>query len=238
MNKIIVISATSKSQREFWGENSAPLTTFLGQRSMQFHDSHIVYDNTDGLGAVYNRYIDKYAELDEDVILVFVHDDVMIEDINFYRKLNASSFDIVGLAGASEFKIEAPALWHRAGAGKISGAVAHTKDPFTRGESDIWMSSFGPFRQRCVVMDGLFLAVRVSALKKTGVRFDPSFGFHFYDLDFCLQCHEAGLSLGTEPIWVVHSSLGEYDKSGWLVDQERFINKWGMGGVGLIEVSV
>jgi hypothetical protein len=59
------------------------------------------------------------------------------------------------------------------------------------------------------------------------VRFDEQFDFHFYDLDFCLTAREAGLTIGTEAVWVIHEGLGEWDVPEWHANEERFMKKWG-----------
>lgn len=41
-----------------------------------------------------------------------------------------------------------------------------------------------------------------------GLRFDPAFGFHFHDRDFCRVVLKAGLSLDTWPIAITHASAG------------------------------
>ena len=76
-----------------------------------------VEDNEEGLATCYNRFLDQWAG--EDVIAVFAHDDVSIEDVFVREKLNAGAarFAIQGLAGASSFnlQLEAPqTIWIRA----------------------------------------------------------------------------------------------------------------------------
>lgn len=183
---------------------------------------NIVFNNRESLGKVYNNQIERLKHKTEDIV-VFVHDDVIIEDINLLEKLEQSSFDIIGLAGTEILYFDPPILWHRCPytpTSNLSGAVAHTDG------KQIWQSSFGPFRKYCQVIDGLFIAVKLKRLIKAGVRFDEQFDFHFYDLDFCLTARVTGLFIGTEPIWVVHRGLGEWDKPEWYANQERFIKKW------------
>ncbi len=50
---------------------------------------------------------------------------------------------------------------------------------------------------------------RGGRLERSGVRFDPRFAFHYYDLDVCRSARRAGLSLGTWPLPLVHASGGE-----------------------------
>jgi hypothetical protein len=194
--------------------------------------SHVFHENTKGLGAVYNGAIDFFAqeiETDPGKILVFLHHDVQVDDINLPAKLMQSKFDIIGLAGAVQLHRVSPILWHHipAHSGDTpqknwSGAVAH------RGPNgDVWQTPFGIFGKSCEVIDGLFIAVKLKRLIETGVRFDEQFDFHFYDLDFCLTAREAGLTIGTEAVWVIHEGLGEWDVPEWHANEERFMKKWG-----------
>ena len=83
-----------------------------------------------------------------------------------------------------------------------------------------------PAPRACQLLDGLFLAVRTDKLKIHGVRFDPRFRFHLYDLDFCRSALEAQLRLGTWPIAVTHDSGGAYDSSAFKEAARMYLDKW------------
>ena len=57
---------------------------------------------------------------------------------------------------------------------------------------------------------GVMLVADSRRLIDTGLRFDPQFAFHFYEMDFCRQAELKGLRLGTWPISIVHESGGAY----------------------------
>lgn len=184
--------------------------------------------NTQPIFKTYNHFI---TERYRDTYMVFVHDDVSLDPIAISRILPEAleRYDIVGLAGCTTAKIAKPALWHLMGPrDKQSGAVAH---PIHKDNPEIiHMSSFGPYPQRCIMMDGLFLAVNVGKLLDAGVKFDesnPSIS-HFYDLDFCLSANKAGLKMSTWPIYVTHRSPGllSIEDEQWKAGQEWFIKKW------------
>lgn len=217
----IFVCATERDAPQFWGgARLAKSPVLYTGPPAAFHG---IFANRLGLGIVYNRALKLYESV-PNAILVFVHDDVTIEDANILRKLEESEYDVIGLAGATELDMTPPVLWHKNHPPQKSGAVAHTDG------RDIWMASYGTFRKSCAVLDGLFLAVRLEAVVKAGIRFDEQFDFHFYDLDFTLQCSKAGLKVGTEPIWVVHAGLGEFNNDGWMANQSRFLAKWGGAG--------
>jgi len=191
----------------------------LGTDRVQFFQ-----DNRVGLATCYNGVLDERAGRDE--IVVFVHDDVTIGDLFIQEKLNEAvgplGFAIVGLAGTSSFNLmldKQITMWLQPPQQALSGAVEHP----AQGNSNFW-SVYGPTPRRCVVLDGLFLAVDLA--KIGAVRFDEQFEFHFYDLDFCLTAHFAGLSLGTTNVYVNHQSGGSYNQPAFFASQEKFRAKW------------
>jgi len=93
-------------------------------------------------------------------------------------------------------------LWHLMCAPKtFSGAVSH----FDK-EGREFVTSFGPFGRRCLLMDGLFLAVNTKTTNK--LNWDENVKFHHYDLIFCLEAHKQKLKMGTAAIYVTHESPG------------------------------
>jgi Methyltransferase domain/Glycosyltransferase like family/SEC-C motif len=185
-----------------------------------------IENNRKGLSAIYNSVLDERAGRDE--ILIFVHDDVTIGDLFLQEKLtesfNQQNYAIAGLAGTSDFTINSnvDVTWLQPPPYAWSGAVEHVMM-----DGSISISVYGPTPRRCVVLDGLFLAVD---LKKIGdVRFDGQFAFHFYDLDFCLTAHEAGLALGTVNVYVTHGSEGSYSSPAFKEQQAKFRSKWKAG---------
>ena len=186
-----------------------------------------IENNEKGLSTRYNRILDEKAGRDE--IVIFVHDDVTIGDVFLQEKITEAfdqkNYAIAGLAGTSDFKIR-PDLgaisWLQPPSQALSGAVEH----HLSGGSTI-MTVYGPTPKRCVVLDGLFLAVDP---RKIGhVRFEEQLAFHFYDLDFCLTAHQAGLVLGTTNIYVTHRSGGEFSSPAFKEAQSAFRAKWKHG---------
>ena len=181
--------------------------------------------NKENIGKHYNRVIDM-AVTDNYDWIILMHDDIQMDDYGFRDKLQEAfkEYDIVGLAGAKQAEIKQPALWHLMSKQEDwSGAVAHPAN-----DKQIFMTNFGPTPQRCLVLDGLFLAIKVSSLKPE-VRFDediPAIAHH-YDIDFCLQANKHKLKLTTWPIWVIHKSpgLSEQDKT-FSKSEKYFIDKW------------
>src|SRR5438128_546206 len=188
---IRIVSASRLSHKEF-GKKS-----LLGQSLSALHgyDQMVLdveYGNADGKGLpqVYNTAIARAGRGDT---LVFVHDDVWLEDVDLATKLDValSAFDVIGVAGNVSRVPGQPAWAFTEGKyledeiklGHLSGTVAHGKTRDQKAET-----YFGPAPQRVKLLDGVFLATRSKTLKDADVRFEERFLFHFYDLDFCRSC--------------------------------------------------
>lgn len=186
-------------------------------------------DSATGLSSYYNRCLDGCGPED---IALFMHDDVYIHNWYLVDHLREAInyFDIVGVVGSRSPDLSQPSWglsfnealepkgWQK-GAG-FSGSVSH----FTPEEPQI--SYYGDAPAACVLLDGLFLAVDVGKLRQAGVRFDPVFRFHCYDIDFCRSAGKAGLSLGTWGIPVTHASSGSFDSDAWREAARLYLKKW------------
>jgi hypothetical protein len=233
MKQVILVTATKcKTFDEFLKRPLAPSLSVLSDKrysEVEF-DFEIVKDNKTGLPEVYNQFInEKYRNN----ILLFVHDDLEIHDLNLVEKLNDSPWDITGLAGASQFQIQEKNLWHTCAPREtLSGTVTHPLaqqvgnqiqvDP-TRKLSTL----FGPWPQRCLILDGLFLAVDVEKALEANWRFDERHKFHHYDIASCLGANEKKLKMGTYPIFVVHHGLGSsFMTPEWEESNKIFKENW------------
>jgi GT2 family glycosyltransferase len=222
--QIEIITATRYSVADF------QIKSALGQSLERMADPHIslrlAVENKRGLPAVYN---DSMAAAGADNILVFMHDDVWIDDYFFTRRIieGLAAFDLIGIAGNlrrrtaqptwqfldSEFTKDSPE--------NLSGHVAHGEKPF--GE----ISQYGPVPAVCEILDGVLLAARKSILAANDLCFDTRFDFHFYDMDFCREARECGLKLGTWPIALTHQSAGAFGRGPWLDAYKVYLTKWG-----------
>ncbi|MEI6601789.1 MAG: hypothetical protein WCN21_15005, partial [Comamonadaceae bacterium] len=173
---------------------------------------------------------------DPQQILVFLHDDVHLDDWFLGVRLTEAlgRFDIVGVAGNRRLQAEQDTWYLQPGTlidgamvmgardtDWLSGAVRHGN----LRHSDLTV--FGPCPSAVRLLDGVFLAARAGTLQKAGVRFDPTLGFHHYDLDFCRVAEAAGLSLGTWPIALTHASRGgSVHSDAWLESRALYLEKW------------
>ena len=236
---LTLVCATRASVRDF------PQKTLLGPclpRLGEFmtFGLQLFAENTRPLGECYNAAIDAAADGD---VLVFLHDDVCVDDWMLGQRLQEAlaTFDGVGVAGNRRHQ-PGQTTWHLqpldpASRGKVhdlqapwdsahlSGAVWH--GPSSPGLSGA-MSLYGPSPAAVVLLDGVLIAARADRLRASRVRFDPSLGFHFYDLDFCRSAIAAGLKMGTWPIAITHASSGGSAHSpAWDHSRQLYLRKWG-----------
>ena len=179
----------------------------------------------DGLATVYNPEIEQASPED---ILVFIHDDVWIDDwlIELRLKEALNSFDLIGIAG-NPFREPRQRGWY----GTIN-AVGEAFKPlgeprFAIGQLNApptYSSNIAPIKVK--LLDGVFIAVKASTLHSSNIRFDPQFLYHHYDLDLCRQCEQANLKMGVWPIALTHAqTIGDLNQA-WFDSGTAYLNKW------------
>jgi len=179
-----------------------------------------IINNGESLTKAYNRGL-KLAKND---IIVFCHDDIIIETKQWGKKLEKlfnrnKEFGIIGVAGTKSLS-ESGRWWDDRSA--MFGRVKHTH----QGKS--WLSAYsedlGENIEETIVVDGVWFAVHKDRLKKD---FDESVeGFHFYDVNFCFQNRFEGVKVGvTTKIRVNHMSIGETNNQ-WEENRKEFAEKY------------
>lgn len=222
---IEIVSATRRTEADFWSASALGISL----RRLGFDRRlvpRIAFENRRGLPEIYNARIDA---ADAAAHLVFVHDDVWLDDFLITDRVvnGLRNFDVIGVAGNRRRVARQPAwafvddtlTWDTRE--HLSGAVAHGAQPFGP------VSWFGPSTVACELLDGVFLAASTAVLRKHAVRFDPRFAFHYYDMDFCRSARAAGLRLGTWPICITHQSGGAFGMPPWREVQDAYFAKWG-----------
>jgi GT2 family glycosyltransferase len=193
----------------------------IGSKAFFFKEGNI-----DSLAETYNKAIDFCLEEDIDY-LILCHDDVILENVTQSKLLeNFADFDIFGVAGATECKLEKPVLWHLMGggfsSGNLHGAVAHLQPGCVKS-----MTPFGSYPHRAVIIDGVFMAISRKVFEK--IRFDESCPshFHMYDLDYSMNAHRAGFKVGVSDILITHASPGLREfTDDFNAGQDWFLKKW------------
>jgi GT2 family glycosyltransferase len=219
-----IVSATRLDAYTFgW---TAPLGLSLQRLAFDTRlTSSVVYMNSEGLPRVFNAQI---TEANRSKILLFIHDDVWIDDFLVVDRLLAAmdSFDVVGVAGNTRRGTRQPTWWLVDEELKVvdehhlTGAIGHGPMPC------IDLCYYGPSPRACRLLDGVFLAVSCDVLLDRGVAFDARFPFHFYDMDFCRTAEERGLRLGSWPIAITHVSGGRCGTPPWWEARAVYLEKW------------
>jgi len=221
---IDVVCATRQAESEFWAR--APLGLSLRRLA---RDGRLVprlaFANQRGLPDVYNARI---TAADRSEMIVFVHDDVWIDDYFLADRVveGLRHYDVIGVAGnrrrapgqPSWAFLDTDFTWDERA--NLTGFVAHGK-PFGP------VQFFGAVPAECELLDGVFMAARPAALADHQVFFDQRFDFHFYDMDFCRRARQRGLRLGTWPICLTHQSPGAFGTPPWEAKYRTYLEKWG-----------
>jgi len=179
--------------------------------------------NTMGICAAYNEGV-RRAKGD---LLVFIHEDCFLMEPGWgkvlYSKFNADpKLGLVGAAGTQYLFSTTPA-WVAAGMPFIRGRVVHEVR-----DGDLFVLtvfSWDKSDAEVVAVDGLFFAIPRKLFDT--IRFDEKTfpGFHFYDLDICMQIRRTHKLLVTWDIMVKHLSGGNMNAV-WLDYGKRFLEKY------------
>jgi len=214
MNLVTVVISTRKRDEEYYKHVkkmfSHPKTQIL------------MYENegTMSLPEVYNKGLEE----SENDIVVFMHDDLILQSTNMTPKIikmfdKHPDYGIIGIAGTTDL---VNGRWWDIRK-SMYGKVGHTKDGKT------WMNkynneSFVDNLKDVVSVDGLFFMVHKQRIKE---KFDTDFkGFHFYDIPFCILNYKAGVKIGlTTKFEVVHKSIGITNEQ-WEANKLQFEEKF------------
>ena len=183
--------------------------------------------NTKGLPARYNEAIEEART--NPAVLVFIHDDVFLHGFFFADEIIAAltRFDVVGIVGSKRRVPQQPS-W-------AFLSVDGTRDEpenysgiygFGKGADLIALNSFGPPCQEVKLLDGFMIAAHSTTLIDKGVAFDERFDFHLYDVDFCRQAEEKGLTMGTWNISAIHEGNNPQGTPDWITAYEKYLDKW------------
>lgn len=247
MKRLRLCAATRHPESTFWSE------TLLGQSLRRFPEELrpelvLGFDNQgerrQGLPALYNRWL---AECPSDRHLLLIHDDVYLHDplLEPQLALALERADVVGLAGSrgappaavswglhfdAEMKYGGWMISKDFESVKLSGAVSHE----TRGSAalrtheppPVHLGVYGPTPMDCDLLDGVFLALDVDAVRTARVGFDERFSFHLYDIDFCRSARIRQLLLSTWPILITHGSGGAFGTPDWCEAARAYRRKW------------
>tara|TARA_B100002019_G_C21273989_1_gene604080 strand:- start:4268 stop:5827 length:1560 start_codon:yes stop_codon:yes gene_type:complete len=174
-------------------------------------------------GEALTKFYNKGLKESKNNIVVFCHDDIIFNTKNWGKKLlnhfTNTDFGILGVAGTTIMPSTGK-WWEEPH--KMMGQVRHSHEG--KSWDSIYCPSFGNVILQSVLVDGLFFAVNKSRIKN---NFSKEFkGFHFYEIDFCISNHLAGVKIGVmSNIRLTHKSIGMTNDE-WEQNRKQFVNKY------------
>ncbi|ASU36800.1 glycosyltransferase [Mucilaginibacter xinganensis] len=187
------------------------------------HEVILIDNSTNkyGICAAYNAGVKKSRY----PVLCFMHDDIQYHTNNWGSAVldHFSSDDVggIGVAGTPYYSYMPGAWW---GSGVFYEHILQSSqtDPVPVLKSNIDRQ---PIWQ-VVAFDGVWFCVKKSLFEQ--VAFDETTfkGFHFYDVDLCMQLHTLGVKMYcVNDILIHHSSIGSMNNT-WIENARVFQKKW------------
>jgi hypothetical protein len=188
---------------------------------------YVRVDNSSGTRGICAAYNEGVGRAGGD-ILVFMHEDVFFMEPGWGGVLRAkfeadTAVGMVGVAG-TQYLMKDNFMWIAAGRPFLRGRVVHELDGGRRTVLTVFSADKSD--AEVVAVDGLFFAVRKELFG--AIRFDDATfpGFHFYDLDICMQVRTTHTIMVTWDILLKHLSAGTMDR-GWREAGLAFLKKHG-----------
>lgn len=180
----------------------------------------VIIDNSASQYSIFQAY-NLGVERSSYPLLCFMHDDIHYHTANWGQKVIAHFDDpktgAIGVAG-SPYAPKMPGSWW--GGGLINEMLVHDAGPKAKIADEERCN-----RKPVVVLDGVWLVMRKSMFNI--IQFDLTYtGFHFYDVDICLQVLTCGYKLYCiYDIWIQHFGSGNMNAN-WLKNALIFQKKW------------
>lgn len=156
-------------------------------------------------------------------IVVLCHDDIYFDSKKWGEKIlkqfQKTNYGILGVAGTTLLP-ESGQWWEDPS--KMVGIVNH------ENEGKKWESRYsediGIKIQKTVIVDGLFIGIDKTRIKKT---FDENVkGFHFYDVDFCFNNFLEKVEVGVVfNVRITHKSIGQTNEQ-WNENRKLFLENF------------
>ena len=222
LHKILIVSCTQEANKQNTLMYKSVQKMDQAGVDLQMHSSNKI-----GLPRMYNKHLTPETASYYQWV-VFCHDDVWLDENALYKKLQIAKlmgFDIVGVAGTLNPKIQHPALWHIMGErNDHRGYAGHLMNPYDL-DCGVMMTSFGPTPDRVAIIDGVFMAVNIQRALEVGWRFNEEFEFHHYDIASCIDANEKKLKVAVCPINLFHASpgLASLEDPAWSASNKKFL---------------
>lgn len=184
----------------------------------------ILIDNSDNRYGICQAY-NKGVALSKYEILCFMHDDISYHTQNWGQNILAHfehhQVSAIGVAG-SPYCAFMPGPWWGSGLlyeNLIQGN--HAVD-----EVILKANSNGSKARQVTLLDGVWFCVKKSLFNTISFDEKTFAGFHFYDMDICMQINEAGGNIYCiNDVLIAHASLGNVNHA-WIDSALTFHQKW------------
>jgi len=225
-NGLSIVCSMREHDKEF--EEHVKKTIGLKDYELLFY----INPGTHSLTELYNKGLNE----SKNKYVLFCHNDIKYLKSGwgkrYIEQLENKDYGIIGHAGTTKLT-ESGRWWDDMNL--MVGQVWHQHNDEQSGKTMKWESkysgNFGYEVINTINLDGLAFCVNKEKIKE---RFDENIkGFHFYDLDFTLANHIAGVEIGVifdNPI--LHKSIGMTDEQ-WETTRQQFVDKWINVGIPL-----
>ena len=186
----------------------------------------IVIDNSGNNYSIFSAY-NKGMEMSHHPYLCFIHEDLLFHSQDWgkavCRHLEDPSCGLIGVCGGFVLP-RIPSSWSfyhftehiLQSDNKHSKPIYKNADVYNKGHE-----------KPVIALDGVFLGIRKELFEK--IRFDDVRykGFHFYDVDICLQAYFQGFeNRAVNDILIEHFSKGFQGRQ-WVENSLTYWEKWG-----------
>lgn len=185
----------------------------------------IVIDNSHNTYNIFEAYNLGVSRSKGDV-LCFLHDDVYFHTIgwgnNVKKHFTNPEMGAIGIAGTRYVTKTAGSWW----AGGLIDQNLCFNENSTLKKVTKYSDGKVENAKEVVVMDGVWLCIRKALFEK--IRFDEGNfnGFHFYDIDICMQIYITGYKLMVIfDVLIEHNSPGQNNVQ-WMKNAKIFKEKW------------
>lgn len=184
----------------------------------------IVIDNSNNQHSIFSAY-NWGVKQSKYPYLCFMHDDIEYHTNNWGRAvlnhLNNNKTGAIGIAG-TPYHSYMPGAWWGSGIfyEHILQSSKINREPVLKSNSN------GLVCRQAVALDGVWFCIKKSLFDL--IKFDEtSFkGFHFYDMDICMQMHRLGVKMDCiNDVLIHHTSIGNTDNT-WIENALIFQKKW------------
>lgn len=185
----------------------------------------VVIDNSSNRHSIFSAYNEGVRKATGDIIC-FMHEDIVLETPNWGQNVIRHFADAeLGLIGVFGGHYMPDLACHIGDSDLLAShyncrfADGHTESYYTPEQFD------ASGEVEVVAVDGLWFAIPATLFSK--IRFDETFnGFHYYDMDICMQVWQAGFKCKVvDDVMMTHRSAGCINQD-FVNNSYKFLEKW------------